>query len=74
MVCLQSFVLTFILIICLRGWEDGDTIIFFKKNPIMDVKGEKFSFMALGRKKEIKVIQCIDSLLFYKLAQTRFTT
>lgn len=40
----------------------------------MDVKGEKFSFMALGQKKEIKVIQCIDSLLFYKLAQTRFTT
>lgn len=73
MVCLQSFVLTFILIICLRGWEDGDTIIFLKI-PIMDVKGEKFSFMALGRKKEIKVIQCIDSLLFYKLAQTRFTT
>lgn len=73
MVCLQSFMLTFILIICLRGWEDGDTIIFLK-TPIMDVKGEKFSFMALGRKKEIKVIQCIDSLLFYKLAQTRFTT
>lgn len=50
------------------------TLLFFLKIPIMDVKGEKFSFMALGRKKEIKVIQCIDSLLFYKLAQTRFTT
>lgn len=47
---------------------------YFFKTPIMDLKGRKILLHGFGTKKEIKVIQCIDSLLFYKLAQTRFTT
>jgi len=48
-------------------------LLLFFLNPYNVLEGGQFSFMVLGLKKT-KVMECIDSLLFYKLVQTRFTT
>lgn len=69
MVRLQSFLLTFVLLICLEG---GRMVAFYFP-PSNGFRGE-FFLHGIETLKKIKVIRCIDSLPFYKLAQTHFTT